>query len=506
MSRQSIILIVDDNEAQRYTKTRTLQAAGFATIEAGTGHDAIRLAQAERPDLVLLDIKLPDIDGFEVCRRLRADPDLASIAIVQLTASYERPEYHVRGLEGGADNFLVAPLDPTVLVANVRAMIRMRRAESALRESDRRKDEFLAVLAHELRNPLAPLRNSLELFAHADLDNPVLRTARQIMERQVTQMVRLIDDLLDVSRINQNKLELRRRETTIAQVIDTAIETARPGIEGARHELTVRLPPEPVALFADPVRLAQVFANLLSNSVKYMAPGGRIFIDARREGGGLAVSVRDTGIGIDVQELPRVFEMFVQSNRDATTSEGGLGIGLALVRRLVEMHAGTVSAESAGRGAGSTFTVRLPIAGSPAALPESPGSAPTFAGGAHRRLLVVDDNVDSAVSLMMLLEGLGYEVMMAHDGEAAFELAEAFRPAVIFMDVAMPRVSGLDATARIRGQPWGKDIIICAITGFGQDEDRRRTREAGIDLHLVKPVQPEDLRSVLELPPAPSSR
>ena len=498
MSVQETILVVDDNEPQRYAKTRILQAAGFRTVESNTGFGGLELARTQKPGLVLLDIKLPDIDGFEVCRRLREDLETASIAIVQITASYERPEHAVRGLEGGADTFLVAPVDPTVLVATVRAMLRLRRAETALREADRRKDEFLAVLAHELRNPLAPLRTSLALFERSKLDDPMLQSARAIMERQISQMVRLIDDLLDVSRINQQKLELRRTETTIAEILDSAVETSRPGIEAARHELVVRAPADPIRVLADKLRLAQVFANLLSNSAKYTAPGGRITVDVRKEGEIAEISVTDTGIGIEPDELPRVFDMFAQLRRDTELHDrGGLGIGLALVQRLVELHGGTVTAESAGIGKGTTFTVRLPLGAASVPVSLHPVSIAKEVPGRAKRVLVVDDNSDAAISLALLLEGLGHVVLTAHDGEDAVKTARSFRPQVIFMDIAMPRVNGLDAARRIRSEDWGKEMIICALTGFGHAEDRERSRDAGITFHMVKPVDARDLEIIL---------
>ena len=498
MSAQETVLVIDDNESQRYAKTRILQAGGFRTLESATGLGGVELARTQKPGLVLLDIKLPDIDGFEVCRRLREDPETVSIAIVQITASYERPEHAVRGLEGGADTFLVAPVDPTVLVATVRAMLRLRRAETALREADRRKDEFLAVLAHELRNPLAPLRTSLALFERSKLADPMLQSARAIMERQISQMVRLIDDLLDVSRINQQKLELRKTNTTIAEILDSAVETSRPGIEAARHQLLLQTPSEPIRLYADKLRLAQVFANLLSNSSKYTAPGGQIRVVVRTTGDMVEVSVNDTGIGIDAEELPRVFDMFAQLRRDTELPDrGGLGIGLALVRRLVELHGGAVAADSAGPGKGATFTVTLPLGRAPVSATPPAARVADDRQDRAKRVLVVDDNTDAATSLALLLEGMGHKVIMAHDGEHAVGVARSFHPQVIFMDVAMPRVDGLEAARRIRTEEWGKDVVICALTGFGQADDRERSREAGITHHLVKPIEPRDLEGIL---------
>ncbi|MBY0231001.1 MAG: PAS domain S-box protein [Gemmataceae bacterium] len=370
-----------------------------------------------------------------------------------------------------------------------------KRAEEALRESDRRKDEFIALLAHELRNPLAPLRNGLRILRLADGDADAAAQARGMMERQLGHMVRLIDDLLDVSRISQHKMELRRSRVSLADVVASAVETARPALDAAGHELALLLPPEPVLLDADLTRLAQVFANLLTNSAKYTPPGGSVRLEAERRGGEAVVSVSDTGIGIPAESLPRIFELFSQVDRSIERETGGLGIGLALVKGLVGMHGGTVTAASAGPGRGSTFTVVLP------ALPREEEAvappAPEPAAGPLRRILVVDDHRDAALSLVLMLKLLGNEVRAAHDGLAGTEEAERFRPEVVLMDVGMPRLNGLDATRRIRSQPWGAGMRIIALTGWGQDEDRARSREAGCDGHLVKPVDLPDLERLL---------
>jgi PAS domain S-box-containing protein len=373
-----------------------------------------------------------------------------------------------------------------------------KRAEAALREADRRKDEFLALLAHELRNPLAPLRNGLHVMRLAGGDADAAAQARSMMERQLGHMVRLVDDLLDISRISQNKMELRRSRVPLTDVVKSAVETAGPVIEEAGHELTVSLPTEPVFLDADLTRLAQVFSNLLGNSAKYTERGGRIWLRAERRGGEVVVSVRDTGVGIPADALPRIFDMFSQVDRSIERSTGGLGIGLALVKGLVEMHGGSVSAESEGQGTGSTFTVRLPalemIHGP---LDATPPEDKRPVGGPKRRLLVVDDNHDSARSMARLLKLMGHEVRTAHDGLEAVEAAEEFRPEVILMDVGMPRLNGFEATRRIRERPWGRSVIVIALTGWGQEGDRLQSREAGCQGHLVKPVDLADLEKLL---------
>jgi len=370
-------------------------------------------------------------------------------------------------------------------------------AEEVLRDADRKKDDFIALLAHELRNPLAPVRNGLQVLRLSN-DRATRERSQAMMDRQLGHMVRLIDDLLDVSRINRNKMELRRERILLADAVASAVETARPMIEAAGHELTVALPPEPVVLDADLTRLAQVFSNLLTNSAKYTEAGGTIRLAGRRDGDEIAVTVRDTGIGIPAEALPNIFDMFSQVDRSVERATGGLGIGLAIVKGLVEMHGGTVTAASGGQGQGSEFTVRLPVV--PARPDPRPDAGPGLTAataGPRRRILVVDDNRDAAVSMEMMLSLLGHEVSLAHDGVEAVERAAAVRPDVILMDVGMPRLNGLDATRRIREQPWGRAVKVIALTGWGQDADRARSKEAGCDGHLVKPVSLPDLQQLL---------
>ncbi len=372
-----------------------------------------------------------------------------------------------------------------------------KKSEIALWEANRRKDEFLATLAHELRNPLAPIRNGLQVLKLAGRDPAAAEATRAMMERQLGQMVRLVDDLLDISRINSGKLELRRERVELAAVVRNAVETSRPLIDRHGHELTVELPADPVPLDADPVRLAQVFANLLNNAAKYSEDGGRITFTAAVEGREVAVSVRDGGIGIAPAQLAGVFEMFAQVQTALDKSEGGLGIGLSLVKGLTAMHGGTVAVASAGVGHGSEFVVRLPLAdAAPAA--DTPAAAPEPARrGAGRRVLIVDDNVDSAESLADLLGIAGHEVRTAHDGLAGVAAAESFRPDVVVMDLGMPRLNGYEAARRIRAEPWGAAAVLVAQTGWGSADDRRKTRDAGFDHHMVKPVDPAAMLKLL---------
>ncbi len=362
-----------------------------------------------------------------------------------------------------------------------------KRAEEAVREADRRKDEFLAMLAHELRGPLAPLRNMVEIMKRASGNEALIQQARDTMERQLRQMVRLVDDLLDVSRVTHNRLELRTETVALATVVHQAVETNRPLAESARLEVLVTLPPGPIYLQADPVRLAQVFGNLLANACKYTEPGGRIELTAERDGDDVLVKVKDSGIGIPADKLTSIFEMFMQVDRSLERAQGGLGIGLTLVKRLVEMHGGTVEAQSEGPGRGSELVVRLPTSSEEdqAPLPTAPSVEERTS---VRRILIVDDNQDSAASLAMLLAITGNETHTAHDGLEAVAAAERFRPQAILLDLGLPKLNGFDAARRIREQPWGQKMVLVALTGWGQEEDRRKSKEAGFDLHMVKPV------------------
>jgi PAS domain S-box-containing protein len=356
-----------------------------------------------------------------------------------------------------------------------------------LKEGDRRKDEFLAMLAHEMRGPLAPLRNMLEIMNRAEGDGDLLQKARSTMERQLSQLVRLVDDLVDVNRITRGKIELRKECVELASVIHQSVESCRTLAGSANLELSVTLPPHPVYLNADPVRLVQVFSNIVHNACKYTESGGKIWLTAERQGSDAVVMVKDTGIGIPPEKLVSVFEMFTQVDRTLRRMQGGLGIGLTLVKRLVEMHGGSVEALSEGPGRGSEFVVRLPVlVEKPEGAIREPSTEPTEITA--QRILVVDDNADAASSLAMLLELTGNETHAAHDGLEAVEAAEKFRPDVILLDIGLPRLNGLDACRRIREQPWGKNVLLVALTGWGQDIDRSKSKEAGFDAHMVKPV------------------
>jgi signal transduction histidine kinase/ActR/RegA family two-component response regulator len=458
----------------------------------------------------------------EAClaRWLKAQPPWSDFPLIVLTPPGAESAKLLGALEAIANMTLMKrPVEVSTLLSTIRSALRdrrrqyavgdlwtergqaeeeVRRAAAALRDADRRKDDFLALLAHELRNPLAPLRNGLQVLRLASGDASAVAQTRAMMDRQLGHMVRLIDDLLDISLISRNKMELRRARVLLADVISNAVETARPAIEAAGHELTVTLPPAPIFLNVDLTRLAQVFSNLLSNSAKYTERGGRIWLSGECEDGMVTVAVRDNGIGIPTSALPSVFDMFSQVDRSIERSTGGLGIGLALVKGLVEMHGGTVSAESDGPATGSVFTVKLPVLECFSdSLTVGTQDNPQAVQGPKRRVLVVDDNRDSAASMSTMLRLLGNDVVTARDGIDALEAAATFRPQVILMDLGMPRLNGLDATRRIREQPWGEHVIIIAVTGWGQEGDKARSKEAGCDGHLVKPVNLSELEVLL---------
>lgn len=795
------ILNVDDDEAKRYTVSRILKREGFIVHEAASGEEALRMVGVEHPDLIVLDVNMPGMSGFEVCRRLKADPRTVSIAVLHLSATYVRSENRAQGLDAGADGYLTQEVEPAELLATIRAILRIKEAEEKaqtlanqwqatfdaisdgvclldparkvvrcngafsellrrpaaeilhtgfadliaerfgvvdvpaldavfaehrrqvverqigdgwlratvdpvwqtpgtlagavcilsditerkaveelrqsllaraqertaqlkeladiatrltsahdldsvlqvvtnearrlipahqsmssltvaqdrspaistvsfsdkyaawrvyhthpvgsgigslvcrtnrpmrmtqmeleahpqwkefggqtdklppmrgwlaapfvardgqnlgllqlwdkvdgefteddesilvqlsqmasaalenarlvqeLRQRDRNKDEFLATLAHELRNPLAPIRNSLHILRIAGGQGPAAERVHEMMERQVGHMVRLVDDLMEISRITRGKIELRRERVELAAMVRSAVETSKPLLEAGRHQLAITLPPEPLALNVDPVRMAQVLGNLLNNAAKYMDEGGQVWLTARREGNEAVLSVRDAGIGISAEMLPRVFEMFTQLDRTAARAQGGLGIGLSLVRSLVQMHGGRVEAYSDGLGSGSEFLVRLPLASLQDLLEAAPQESGTHVGALPPlRILVVDDNRDAADSLGMLLKFLGADAQVAYEGTEALEATRTYRPAVVLLDIGMPGMDGYEVARRVRQEADFRDIVLVAMTGWGQEEDRLRSKSAGFDHHLVKPVAPDVLQALL---------
>lgn len=381
---------------------------------------------------------------------------------------------------------------------NVIGASKIARDITARREEDRRKSEFLALLAHELRNPLAPLRNGLQVMRLAKDDREVMERTRVLMERQLQHMVRLVDDLLDISRISQGKLQLRKERITLTEAVQHALELCKQAVREQAHEVVVSLPDELLTIEADKTRIAQAVCNLLHNAAKYSEKGKRIEISAGREGNQAVTRVKDYGIGIARSLLPQVFDMFVQADRSLERSQGGLGVGLAIVKRVIEMHGGSVEAHSAGPGEGSEFVIRLPLVSAAAKSPSSGASAAARdASAVRRRVLVVDDNIDGAQSLSLILAMMGHDVRTEHDGESGYEQAAAFRPDVIFLDLGMPKQNGFHVAEAIRKTQWGQAVTLIALTGWGQEEDRRRSKEAGFDHHLVKPIDPATIERLL---------
>jgi len=378
-----------------------------------------------------------------------------------------------------------------------RAEDELRRLAADLSEAGRRKDEFLATLAHELRKPLAPLSKAVQVLRRTDGDADRIRPVSEMLERQVRQMVRLVDDLLDMSRITQGKIELRKQRVELAAIVDQAVEAARALYEKMGHELKVAVPPSPIWVDADPTRLAQVVGNLLNNAAKFTDRGGHVRLGVERDGGEAVIRVRDTGIGIAPQQLPRLFEMFMQVDTSLERSRDGLGIGLTLVKNLVEMHGGTVEVRSEGLGRGTEFVVRLPIL-IETAEPREEIAVPARTPPVRRRILIVDDNVDGVESMAMMLQLGGHETHIAHDGLEAMEAVERLLPDAVLLDIGLPRLNGYEVCRRIRQEAWGKDLVLVAVTGWGQQEDRRRSTDAGFSAHVVKPVDPGVLMKLLE--------
>ena len=383
---------------------------------------------------------------------------------------------------------------------------RARRYADELQESDRHKNEFLAMLGHELRNPLAPIRNALHIMRLTAGDSPAVQSVAQMMERQVAQMVRLVDDLLDVSRVSRGTIELRKETVDLASIINNAVEASRPMCESMGHRLAVTLPPQPVWLDADPSRLVQVVGNLLNNACKFTERGGRIGLSVAQEDGQAVIRVRDSGVGIGADQLPQVFDLFMQVDRSLGRSVSGLGLGLTLVKSLVEIHGGTVQAHSAGLGQGSEFVVRLPMLATVTKAPPKPVAAEP-AGQRAQRVLVVDDNQDAAQSLATLLQLSGFETTTVYDGLDAVAAAHEFRPDVALLDIGLPSLNGFEVAAKLRQQPGGAAMVLVALTGWGQEQDRRKSSEAGFDHHMVKPVDIDDLMKLLaDLPLAVLAR
>jgi signal transduction histidine kinase len=513
VSDANLILVVDDTEAARYSKARTLRQAGFEVIEAATGGDALRAVGERMPRLVVLDVRLPDISGWEVCRQLKGSSDTASVLVLQMSATFVSQADTARALEGGADACLTEPIEPPVLIATVKALLRARAAEDALRDAlvreqaargaaeaaNRTKDEFLATLSHELRSPLNAILTWTRLLRSGQLDAERTGRALEAIERNTHLQVKLVDDLLDVSRIISGKMRLEVSLVELPGIVEAAIETLRPAADAKAIRVEVTFDPTVGPVYGDAGRLQQVVWNLLSNAVKFTPKGGRIAVRVRTLESVAQITVTDSGQGIDPAFLPHIFERFKQADATSTRAETGLGLGLAIVRHLVELHGGTVEARSAGLGAGTTFTVRLPV-------PAVRGKA-SDAGASHRpptaaspsldglTVLVVDDEPDAREALSAVLEQAGAAVRAAGSVDEAMTLLAGSRPDVIISDIAMPHQDGYALMRRLTGSPPDapSGVPTLALTAYVSTEDQRRILDAGYDAYLTKPIDAAEL-------------
>lgn len=565
------VLLVDDQPARLLTYESILSDLGQNLVRAGSGIEALEKLMKDEFAVVLLDVSMPDMDGFEAATLIHQHPRFEKTPIIFVTGVHVSELDRLKGYKVGAVDYVSIPVVPEILRSKVTVLIELytkrrelqelnrnlaqanqrlaeanttlqaektreletlnnilqraneeleaanrslqtevterARVELALKEADRHKDEFLAMLAHELRNPLAPIRNAVELMHRKSITDPQLVWSRDVIERQLAHLTRLVDDLLDVSRITRGKINLNKEVIEIGALVARTVETVQPLIEERGHSLSVQLPAGMLVVLGDPTRLSQALGNVLGNAAKYTERGGHITLSATELEAEVELRVSDNGIGIPADLLPMIFNLFTQLDRTSSPTQSGLGIGLALVQRLIEMHGGSVTAHSDGPGRGSEFVIRIPLfirervepgqsSNKPSALEQSMTNAE---GAAHtqRRILVADDNNDALESLATLLQLSGHEVYTAANGAVALESAEQHRPEVALLDIGMPKLDGYEVARRIRAQPWGQRITLVALTGWGQDSDRRRSQEAGFDSHLVKPLDLDKLTELL---------
>ena len=540
------ILIVDDEPKNLTVLETVLDVPGYRLVRAGSADEALLALVAEDFAVLVLDIRMPGMTGFELAQLVKGRRKTAQIPIIFLTAYYSEDQHVLEGYGSGAVDYLHKPVNAPVLrskvavfadlhrksreIANAnRALLAevserrraeselkalndrldclveertdaLRKLEAELRVADKRKDEFIATLAHELRNPLAPVRNAVQILQRQNADATGSKNLRDIIARQVQVMARLIDDLMDVSRINQGRIELQRERVDLAQVIRLAVEASQPQIQEGGHQLTLCLPQSTPVLDGDVTRLVQIFVNLLTNAAKYTDKNGRIEVSVACRDLEVDVCIKDTGIGIAQEHLQEVFGMFTQVAEATGRARGGLGIGLSLVRYLVELHGGRVVAQSEGLDRGSAFTVSLPLASpqTPAVQPATVSPIPAASQPSNAlRILVVDDNRAGADTLAELLTLLEYDVRTVYDAEAALQHALAERPDVVLLDIGLPGTDGYEVCRRIREQPCGEAMTLIALTGWGDPEAKRKGQNAGFDAHLVKPVEEEELLAAI---------
>ena len=571
VSEKVNVLLVDDQPARLLTYETILSELGQNLVRAGSGLEALEKLMKDEFAVVLLDVSMPDMDGFEAATLIHQHPRFERTPIIFVTGVHVSELDRLKGYKVGAVDYVSIPVVPEILRSKVAVLIELytkrrelqelnrnlaqanqrlaeanttlqaektreletlnrvlqranqeleaanrslqtevgerARIERALKEADRHKDEFLAMLAHELRNPLAPIHNAVQLMHRQSFTDPQLAWSRDVIGRQLAHLTRLVDDLLDVSRITRGKINLNKEVIELETLMTRTVETVQPLIEERGHTLTVDVPKGMLAVLGDPTRLVQASGNVLSNAAKYTERGGRIMLAAVESDTELVIRVRDNGIGIPADLLPIIFNLFTQLDRTSGAAQSGLGIGLALVQRLVEMHGGSVTARSDGLGHGSEFLIRLPLfirekieSGQPIQQLSALEQSMTNAEGStrtQRRILVADDNNDALESLATLLQLSGHEVYTASNGAVALESAEQHRPEVALLDIGMPKLDGYEVARRIRAQPWGQRITLVALTGWGQDSDRKRSQDAGFDSHLVKPLDLDKLTELL---------
>jgi len=571
------VLLVDDQPQRLLTYESILSELGQNLVSAHSGLEALEKLMKEDFAVVLLDVSMPDMDGFEAATLIHQHPRFEKTPIIFVTGVHVSELDRLKGYKVGAVDYVSIPVVPEILRSKVAVLVELHlkrrelqelnrnlakanerlaeanttlqvektreletlnrvlqranqeleaanrslqtevtertRVELALKEADRHKDEFLAMLAHELRNPLAPIHNAVALMHRIPLMDPQMTWSRDVIGRQLSHLTRLVDDLLDVSRITRGKIKLNKEVVEIGPLVARTVETVQPLLEERGHTLRVEMPGGALSLLGDPTRLMQAIGNVLSNAAKYTERGGQVILCAVQTGHEIEIRIRDNGIGIPPDLMPMIFNLFTQLDRSSEPAQSGLGIGLALVQRLVEMHGGSVTAHSDGPGRGSEFVIRLPLLlgdliptndqqlNTPSALEPSMMNAEATTPP-QRRILVADDNNDALESLATLLQLSGHEVYTAANGAVALESAEQHRPEVALLDIGMPKLDGYEVARRIRAQPWGARITLVALTGWGQDSDRRRSQEAGFDSHLVKPLDLDKLTDLLAtLPP-----
>lgn len=536
LSERVNILLVDDQQSRLLSYESVLAQLGQNLISARSGEQALQRLLEDDFAVILLDVSMPGMDGFETAAMIHDHPRFESIPIIFVTGVHDSEFDALKGYRLGAVDYVSIPIVPEILRSKVSVLVELyvqrrelqrlnrslaeanttlqhekalelervnrnlEQANAALRDADRHKDEFIAILAHELRNPLAPIRAAVDVMSLMQLEHPQLRWAREVIDRQTTHLSRLVDDLLDVSRISRGTIKLSKELLTIQTILDRSVEAAQPIISANRHELQIDCSVHGATVEGDPTRLVQILSNLLNNAAKYMQTSGTILLRASVEQSHAVFSVKDSGIGLTSEALPKLFNLFSRVHEDSGLLPSGLGIGLALVRQLVELHGGTVSATSPGPNRGSEFIVRLPLASgvAPTSSVIDAEGEPTVAAPQGLRVLVADDNSDALESMALLLEVCGHEVRKASDGAETLQAVTAWRPDLALLDIGMPILDGYEVARRIRSEPWGARLLLVAVSGWGQSEDRQRATEAGFDLHFRKPIGLPILEGILE--------